>query len=180
MANPSISSNADSSITQTSTPNPIPPPPSSTSRRSSSTSFARTTPDRILTEVNLGNDPSFAPIHRQSLLDSPGTASNFSTETTTTIDIPDELDIPDRPGINTTATHHDISQTSVNVSSTDPPIYVDLASTTPMHPAPPIYYPGELPPAYQVAAALPTYEEAELTKGNHQTKSFHFNEFEIY
>lgn len=30
---------------------------------------------------------------------------------------------------------------------------------------PPDYFTDELPPAYQVASALPTYEEAELTKG---------------
>lgn len=31
-------------------------------------------------------------------------------------------------------------------------------------PPPPDYYTDDLPPAYQVASALPTYEEAELTK----------------
>ena len=30
---------------------------------------------------------------------------------------------------------------------------------------PPDYFTDDLPPAYQVASALPTYEEAELTKG---------------
>ena len=29
----------------------------------------------------------------------------------------------------------------------------------------PDYFTDDLPPAYQVASALPTYEEAELTKG---------------
>ena len=34
------------------------------------------------------------------------------------------------------------------------------------HPGPPPdYFSEDLPPAYQVASALPTYEEAELTKG---------------
>ena len=34
------------------------------------------------------------------------------------------------------------------------------------HPGPPPdYFTDDLPPAYQVASALPTYEEAELTKG---------------
>ena len=32
---------------------------------------------------------------------------------------------------------------------------------------PPLYY--ELPPAYQVAASLPTYEEAEMSKGEDVT-----------
>ena len=45
-------------------------------------------------------------------------------------------------------------------------MYHNVESTVLMQQTPPIYYPGELPPAYQVAAALPTYEEAELTKGN--------------
>ena len=40
------------------------------------------------------------------------------------------------------------------------------------HPGPPPdYFSEDLPPAYQVASALPTYEEAELTKGkkkNHE------------
>ena len=146
----------------------MPPPGQETSRRSSSTSFARPTPDRILTDVNLGSEASFAPIHQPCLLDSPGTTSNFSTETTTTIDIPDELDIPDSSGMNFTNTNSDISPTSVNGSNADHPIYTNMGSTVPMQPPPPIYYPGELPPAYQVAAALPTYEEAELTKGNMQ------------
>jgi len=44
-------------------------------------------------------------------------------------------------------------------------MYHNVDSTVLMQQTPPIYYPGELPPAYQVAAALPTYEEAELTKG---------------
>ena len=30
---------------------------------------------------------------------------------------------------------------------------------------PPDYYTDDVPPAYQVASALPTYEESELTKG---------------
>ena len=30
---------------------------------------------------------------------------------------------------------------------------------------PPDYFTDDLPPAYQVASALPTYEESELTKG---------------
>ena len=30
---------------------------------------------------------------------------------------------------------------------------------------PPDYFSEDLPPAYQVASALPTYEEAELAKG---------------
>ena len=30
---------------------------------------------------------------------------------------------------------------------------------------PPDYFSDDLPPAYQVASALPTYEESELTKG---------------
>ena len=37
----------------------------------------------------------------------------------------------------------------------DPPSYYNEP--------PPLYY--ELPPAYQVAASLPTYEEAEMSKG---------------
>ena len=57
--------------------------------------------------------------------------------------------------------------TSATNSSIQPPMYSSTGSTVPLQaPAPPVYYPGELPPAYQVAAALPTYEEAELTKGN--------------
>ena len=54
---------------------------------------------------------------------------------------------------------------SVTDSTTHPPMYHNVESTVLMQQTPPIYYPGELPPAYQVAAALPTYEEAELTKG---------------
>ncbi len=32
---------------------------------------------------------------------------------------------------------------------------------------PPEYYTDDIPPAYQFASALPTYEESELTKGKH-------------
>ena len=42
----------------------------------------------------------------------------------------------------------------------DPPSYSGLYEGPP-----PLYYSGELPPAYQVAASLPTYEEAEMSKG---------------
>ena len=39
-------------------------------------------------------------------------------------------------------------------------------ATSSNHPGPPPdYFTDDLPPAYQVASALPTYEEAELTKG---------------
>ena len=60
------------------------------------------------------------------------------------------------------------------------------------HPGPPPdYFTDDLPPAYQVASALPTYEEAELTKGKikkefttfirSSAKSFFFtNHFIIY
>jgi hypothetical protein len=34
-------------------------------------------------------------------------------------------------------------------------------------PPPPDYFSDDLPPAYQVASALPTYEESELTKGTY-------------
>ena len=38
------------------------------------------------------------------------------------------------------------------------------------HPGPPPdYFSEDMPPAYQVASALPTYEEAELTKGTYKT-----------
>ena len=38
------------------------------------------------------------------------------------------------------------------------------------HPGPPPdYFSEDMPPAYQVASALPTYEEAELTKGTLKT-----------
>ena len=41
------------------------------------------------------------------------------------------------------------------------------------HPGPPPdYFTDDLPPAYQVASALPTYEEAELTKGKINDLSF--------
>ena len=41
------------------------------------------------------------------------------------------------------------------------------ASPEQQHPGPPPdYFTEDLPPAYQVASALPTYEEAELTKGS--------------
>jgi hypothetical protein len=84
--------------------------------------------------------------------------SNSSAETTTTIDIPDAFDMPQ----GTTMTSELFS--SVTESTTHPPMYHNVESTILMQQTPPIYYPGELPPAYQVAAALPTYEEAELTK----------------
>ena len=147
-----------SATSQTCIPNPIPPPP--TSRRSSH-SF-RTTPDRNLAEVTeTHSSPSYTSLNETTLLQSPGAVSNFSTNTTTTIDIPDELDNNE---------HVETSQNNdTNVQNTNsPPSYTggnNLGSiSTSM--TPPIYYPGELPPAYQVAAALPTYEEAELTKGN--------------
>lgn len=47
----------------------------------------------------------------------------------------------------------------------DPPSYQGLYETPPPPLPPPLYYVGELPPAYQVATALPTYEEAEMAKG---------------
>ena len=152
------SPNADPSATsQSCIPNPIPPPP--TSRRSSH-SF-RTTPDRNLAEVTEAHSsPSYTSLHETALLQSPGAVSNFSTDTTTTIDIPDELDY----------NHAETSQNNdTNVQNTNyPPSYTGGSSHGPFSTSmtPPIYYPGELPPAYQVAAALPTYEEAELTKGN--------------
>ena len=158
MAEPPTGGNAHLATTQSFTPNPIPPPPSSASRRSSSTSFPRATPDRILGDVNHGSETSYAPLHQVSLLDSPGATSNYSTETTTTIDIPDEHDAPDSRGI--------VTESVQTTNGSNPPTYGNLESTGPMQPPPPIYYPGELPPAYQVAAALPTYEEAELTKGS--------------
>ena len=41
------------------------------------------------------------------------------------------------------------------------------ANTEQQNPGPPPdYFTEDLPPAYQVASALPTYEEAELTKGS--------------
>ena len=158
MTDPQTGGNSHLATTQPFTPNPIPPPPNSASRRSSSSSFPRPTPDRVLADVSLGSDTSYASLHQASLLDSPGAASNFSTETTTTIDIPDELDAPDSHGI--------VTESVQTTNGSNPPTYSNLESTGPMQPPPPIYYPGELPPAYQVAAALPTYEEAELTKGS--------------
>ena len=146
-----------SATSQSGIPNPIPPPP--TSRRSSH-SF-RTTPDRNLADVTeTHSSPSYTSLHETAVLQSPGAVSNFSTDTTTTIDIPDELD--DNNHAET------IQNNDTNVQNTNyPPSYTggnNLGSfSTSM--TPPIYYPGELPPAYQVAAALPTYEEAELTKG---------------
>ena len=165
MGNSTASTNGDSGSTLSATPNPIPPPPSATSRRSSSTSFARNTPDRVLADVSLEDDnTSSDPAYQTSLIASPGATSNFSTDTTTTIDIPDDQVIPDLYDMSITITNSD-SSPPTNGSHTDPPIYTNRGSTHPIQPPPPIYYPGELPPAYQVAAALPTYEEAELTKG---------------
>jgi hypothetical protein len=43
----------------------------------------------------------------------------------------------------------------------EPPSYSGLYNEPP-----PLYYSGEMPPAYQVAASLPTYEEAEMSKGD--------------
>ena len=149
----------DSISTNSAVPNPIPPPPSSSSRRSSFDSFPRNTPDRTFTDVNLRQEISGIPDHTPSLLASPGGMSNSSAETTTTIDIPDAFDMPQ----GTTMTSELFS--SVTESTTHPPMYHNVESTVLMQQTPPIYYPGELPPAYQVAAALPTYEEAELTKG---------------
>ena len=149
----------ESSLTNSSAPNPIPPPPSSSSRRSSFNSFSRSTPDRTFTDVNLGQGIYEVPDHTPSLLASPGGMSNSSVETTTTIDIPDAFDMPQ----GTTMPSELFS--SVTDSTTHPPMYHNVESTVLMQQTPPIYYPGELPPAYQVAAALPTYEEAELTKG---------------
>jgi len=163
MGNSTTSANGDSGVPHSSTPNPIPPPPSATSRRSSSTSFARNTPDRILADVSLEGDTSSVPVYQASVLASPGATSNFSTETTTTIDIPDDQDITDIYDMSITTINSDVSPTA-NGLNMDPPMYTNMGSTNPMQPPPPIYYPGELPPAYQVAAALPTYEEAELTK----------------
>ena len=51
------------------------------------------------------------------------------------------------------------------VPQDDPPSYSGLYEAPP-----PLYYNGELPPAYQVAASLPTYEEAEMAKGQIQFK----------
>jgi hypothetical protein len=48
----------------------------------------------------------------------------------------------------------------IDVPLDDPPSYSGLYEGPP-----PLYYSGELPPAYQVAASLPTYEEAEMSKG---------------
>ena len=50
-----------------------------------------------------------------------------------------------------------------NVPLDDPPSYSGLYEEPP-----PLYYSGELPPAYQVAASLPTYEEAEMAKGERE------------
>ena len=151
------SNGSTSTTSQSCVPNPIPPPP--VSRRSSHSH--RTTPDRTLADVTeICSSPAYAPLQEISLLQSPGAVSNISTETTTTIDIPDELD---------GNSHAEDSQNNdPNVQTSNyPPSYTGGNSlgafSTSM--TPPIYYPGELPPAYQVAAALPTYEEAELTKG---------------
>ena len=167
MANHIESSNVDHNNSHSTVPTPLPPPPSSVSRRSSSsTSFARCSPDRIVAEVDtegLNN----AHLHATHLVTSPGSSSNYSTETTTTIDIPEQLDITHTTSsrMDSAPTNSDGYPTS-NGSCTDPPLYANMGSTAPVHPPPPVYYLGELPPAYQVAAALPTYEEAELTKGN--------------
>ena len=48
----------------------------------------------------------------------------------------------------------------MDVPLDDPPSYSGLYEAPP-----PLYYSGELPPAYQVAASLPTYEEAAMSKG---------------
>ena len=151
MADSSTSGNP--ATDQSCTPNPIPPPPAS---RRSSNSLSRTTPDRILADSS-----SYAPLHQVSLLDSPGAASNYSNETTTTIDIPDELDENSHP--NGISNNHDAM--GMNVQNANQPPTYSGSNLGSIQPPPPIYYPGELPPAYQVAAALPTYEEAELTKG---------------
>ena len=55
------------------------------------------------------------------------------------------------------------SQNSPEVNNSQPEMAVVPSSN---HPGPPPdYFTDDLPPAYQVASALPTYEEAELTKG---------------
>ena len=49
------------------------------------------------------------------------------------------------------------------------------STTAVNHPGPPPdYFTDDLPPAYQVASALPTYEEAELTKGRVQKLAWPF------
>ena len=53
----------------------------------------------------------------------------------------------------------------MNLNS-QPEMAVVPSSNPGNHPGPPPdYFTDDLPPAYQVASALPTYEEAELTKG---------------
>ena len=58
-----------------------------------------------------------------------------------------------------------------NFSASDEATFVQVASENNAGGAghlpepPPDYYTDDLPPAYQVASALPTYEESELTKG---------------
>merc|ERR1719322_1540547 len=105
LADSSTSSNP--ATDQSCTPHPIPPPPAS---RRSSNSLSRTTPDRILADSS-----SYAPLHQVSLLDSPGAASNYSNETTTTIDIPDELDESSHP--EGTLNNHDA--TGMNIQNTN-------------------------------------------------------------
>ena len=56
--------------------------------------------------------------------------------------------------------HHVVISGAGNVPLDDPPSYSGLYEEPP-----PLYYSGEQPPAYQVAASLPTYEEAEMAKG---------------
>ena len=79
---------------------------------------------------------------------------------------PDPVDVASRPGplpqphVAIAPSADNLAQPeSLNVPE-DPPSYSGLYDEPP-----PLYYSGELPPAYQVAASLPTYEEAELSKG---------------
>ena len=171
MANrtPTLDNNITASSASSSLPNPLPPPPTSSSRRSSSTSFPRSSPDRVVIGEDMEGEITPTTMRVNSLLASPGASSNISTGTTTTLDIPDEFDIPDATeGMNTETGYGPASGISTSATTTiAPPMYNNEGSTIPLQPPPPpVYYPGELPPAYQVAAALPTYEEAELTKGN--------------
>ena len=56
------------------------------------------------------------------------------------------------------------SQNPPEMNNSQPEMAVVPQSSN--HPGPPPdYFTDDLPPAYQVASALPTYEEAELTKG---------------
>lgn len=61
----------------------------------------------------------------------------------------------------------DNKQFSVNDEATFVVASENQAPVEPRHipEPPPDYYTDDLPPAYQVASALPTYEESELTKG---------------